>query len=81
MDGLKQFNDVYGHANGDKAIQKSADILQCITAKECVIARLNGDELVVFIYGADDDGKQTALCMNPKKTEEQDLPNIPVVEK
>ena len=29
LDGLKKFNDTYGHANGDKAIKKAAEILIC----------------------------------------------------
>lgn len=55
LDGLKQFNDTYGHANGDKAIKKAAEILTCISDKECYVSRLSGDEFAVFIYGADND--------------------------
>ena len=55
LDGLKQFNDTYGHANGDKAIKKAAEILTCISDKDCYTSRLSGDEFAVFLYGADDD--------------------------
>ena len=55
LDGLKQFNDTYGHANGDKAIKKAAEILTCISDKECFVSRLSGDEFAVFIYGASED--------------------------
>lgn len=55
LDGLKQFNDVYGHANGDKALKKAAEILSCVSRKECYIARLSGDEYAIFLYGAQQD--------------------------
>ncbi len=55
LDGLKKFNDTYGHANGDKAIKKAAEILTCISDKECYVSRLSGDEFAIFIYGAKDD--------------------------
>ena len=55
LDGLKKFNDTYGHANGDKAIKKAAEIITCISDKDCYAARLSGDEFAIFIYGAEDD--------------------------
>lgn len=55
LDGLKKFNDTYGHANGDKAIKKAAEIITCISDKDCYASRLSGDEFAIFIYGADDD--------------------------
>ena len=54
LDGLKQFNDTYGHANGDKAIKKAAEILTCISDKNCYVSRLSGDEFAVFIYGEEE---------------------------
>lgn len=55
LDGLKQFNDTYGHANGDKAIKKAAEILTCLSDKDCCVSRLSGDEFALFLYGADND--------------------------
>lgn len=55
LDGLKKFNDTYGHANGDKAIKKAAEILSCISDKDCYVSRLSGDEFALFLYGAEDD--------------------------
>ena len=55
LDGLKKFNDTYGHANGDKAIKKAAEIMTCISDKDCYAARLSGDEFAIFIYGAEKD--------------------------
>ena len=45
VDSFKKINDTYGHAEGDIALQKTADILRA-TAKEFggMVARLGGDE-------------------------------------
>lgn len=53
LDGLKQFNDTYGHANGDKAIKKAAEILCIVKDKDCYVARLSGDEFAIMIFGAE----------------------------
>ena len=55
LDGLKQFNDTYGHANGDKAIKKAAEILCSIKEEKSYVSRLSGDEYAIVIYGADND--------------------------
>lgn len=55
LDGLKQFNDTYGHANGDKAIKKAAEILNVVKDEYTYISRLSGDEFAIIIYGADGD--------------------------
>ena len=55
LDGLKQFNDTYGHANGDKAIKKAAEILSVVKDKNSYVTRLSGDEYSIIIYGADND--------------------------
>lgn len=54
LDGLKRFNDTYGHANGDKAIRKAAEIITYNMDENCYAARLSGDEFAIFMYGADD---------------------------
>lgn len=51
-DNLKGINDEYGHAGGDVAIQKSAEIIKNIKAEHKLVARLGGDEFEAFIYGA-----------------------------
>lgn len=51
LDGLKTFNDTYGHANGDKAIKKAAEIVSCIKENNIEACRLSGDEFACFIYG------------------------------
>jgi diguanylate cyclase (GGDEF)-like protein/PAS domain S-box-containing protein len=52
LDGLKEVNDVFGHATGDKLLIEVAHRLQA-SARGGVVARLSGDEFGLII-----DGKQ-----------------------
>ena len=54
LDGLKEVNDVFGHAIGDKLLIEVARLLQGL-ARGGVVARLSGDEFGLII-----DGKQPA---------------------
>jgi diguanylate cyclase (GGDEF)-like protein/PAS domain S-box-containing protein len=54
LDGLKEINDVFGHATGDKVLIQVAERLQA-SARGGVVARLSGDEFGLII-----DGKQPA---------------------
>jgi diguanylate cyclase (GGDEF)-like protein/PAS domain S-box-containing protein len=52
LDGLKEVNDVFGHATGDKLLVEVARRIQA-NARSGVVARLSGDEFGLII-----DGKQ-----------------------
>ncbi len=54
LDGLKEVNDVFGHATGDKLLVEVARRIQA-AARGGVVARLSGDEFGLII-----DGKQPA---------------------
>jgi diguanylate cyclase (GGDEF)-like protein/PAS domain S-box-containing protein len=54
LDGLKEINDVFGHATGDKLLIEVARRIQA-SARGGVVARLSGDEFGLII-----DGKQPA---------------------
>src|SRR6266571_1699671 len=54
LDGLKEINDVFGHATGDKLLIEVARRLQD-SARDGAVARLSGDEFGLII-----DGKQPA---------------------
>src|SRR6202167_2726926 len=50
LDGLKEINDVFGHAVGDKLLVEVARRLQT-SARGGVVARLSGDEFGLIIAG------------------------------
>ncbi len=57
LDGLKEVNDVFGHATGDKLLIEVARRMQSV-ARGGVVARLSGDEFGLII-----DGKQPTAGM------------------
>src|ERR1700687_316508 len=57
LDGLKEVNDVFGHATGDKLLIEVAQRIQT-SARGGVVARLSGDEFGLII-----DGKQPVSGM------------------
>lgn len=50
-DDLKKINDNYGHEYGDRYLHTIAETLTATAAPNHVVARLSGDEFVVFFYG------------------------------
>jgi two-component system, cell cycle response regulator len=61
MDGLKQINDTFGHADGSLAIKGVADILRQTFRQTDIIARLGGDEFVVLATNAGSGQKEIIL--------------------
>ncbi len=52
VDGLKQINDSFGHAAGDQALKRTAEILKNTFRDSDIIARLGGDEFAVLAIEA-----------------------------
>jgi len=48
VDGLKQINDKFGHAEGDLALVRAAQVLEKTFRDSDVIARFGGDEFAVL---------------------------------
>ena len=48
VDGLKKINDGYGHAEGDRALKKTSEVLVAVFRDTDVVARLGGDEFAVL---------------------------------
>jgi diguanylate cyclase (GGDEF)-like protein len=49
IDKFKEINDTFGHAAGDKVLQKVAQCLEDTFRKDDFIARFGGDEFVIMI--------------------------------
>jgi diguanylate cyclase (GGDEF)-like protein len=61
MDGLKQTNDTYGHAAGDKMICKAATIMKGAFRADDLVARTGGDEFTVLLPETDKAGLAAAV--------------------
>ncbi len=61
MDKLKQMNDAYGHAAGDEAICMIARALKNTRYDGSVCARIGGDEFLVFLPHATEEGAQAYI--------------------
>ncbi|MEW6077178.1 MAG: diguanylate cyclase [Thermodesulfobacteriota bacterium] len=48
LDGMKQINDLHGHAEGDLALIGAASILKNAFRESDIIGRIGGDEFAVF---------------------------------
>lgn len=55
LDKFKQVNDLYGHAEGDRALMLFAEQMQKSFRASDLFARLGGDEFVALLTNANDD--------------------------
>jgi len=51
LDGFKQLNDMFGHAEGDKTLVWAAGRIQEVIREIDMVVRLGGDEFVVILEG------------------------------
>ena len=61
LDGLKNLNDLHGHAAGDQALIHLTEVVKSLVRAEDIFGRLGGDEFVVFMPYSDQQGA-TALA-------------------
>ena len=54
LDRFKQINDTLGHAAGDAMLVHAAEVLRAQTDADMFVARIGGDEFVVFCTGRDE---------------------------
>ncbi|MBI4709706.1 MAG: GGDEF domain-containing protein, partial [Nitrospirae bacterium] len=59
VDNFKQINDTWGHQEGDRVLTETADILKETFRESDIIARIGGDEFVVFYAGTPYENFQT----------------------
>ncbi len=70
MDNLKIINDTYGHKEGDRVIVEAAHILKTTYRESDIIARIGGDEFVVFPIRIDGDEIETIISRLSDSIEE-----------
>ena len=61
VDGLKNINDNFGHAEGDQIIKRAAMALKNSFRGEDVVARIGGDEFAVILQNADEASVKEAI--------------------
>ncbi|MDD4295519.1 MAG: diguanylate cyclase [Ruminiclostridium sp.] len=49
INGLKMTNDIFGHSAGDELIKKSSEILKQACRQNDFVARIGGDEFIIFM--------------------------------
>jgi diguanylate cyclase (GGDEF)-like protein len=58
LDQLKQINDSFGHAEGNRAIVEAANVLRDCFRQSDILARLGGDEFAAFAIGTGDSNEE-----------------------
>lgn len=74
LDQLKRINDRFGHAEGDKAILATADILRRTFRESDILARYGGDEFLVLLVGATSDEAGLA-CARLERAFQAEVPS------
>jgi|GEM_PF-1003516 len=70
VDELKKTNDTYGHAEGDKLLLRTAEVLRITFRPEDIVARIGGDEFAVILPGVDSGVAQNIVNRLKSRLEE-----------
>lgn len=77
LDNLKYFNDTYGHEYGDKYIREAAVVLSTLNQHDALVARMSGDEFLMFIYGYSDKDEIRSLVRDVHKNLQDSYVTVP----
>jgi diguanylate cyclase (GGDEF)-like protein len=78
INGLKEANDLHGHAHGDRLIVQTAKLLGKAMRADDILARLGGDEFAVIMPRADAATAETVIARLRSSQAEQDAAETPV---
>lgn len=77
LDRFKDINDTWGHAAGDKALQKVAAELLSVTHNDATAARLGGDEFVLLLRTGREDAVNAADALRHAVARSTGVPGGP----
>lgn len=69
LNNLKYINDKYGHAMGDKVIEKLSSVLSAHSGDRCRVYRIGGDEFLMIIDNPEQEEAQTIIQAVQEKLE------------
>ena len=76
LDHFKQFNDHYGHQQGDQAIRQQADIMRQVFKRQTdILGRYGGEEFMAVIEGEDADRFELLAAEVLKQWQDRAVPN------
>jgi diguanylate cyclase (GGDEF)-like protein/PAS domain S-box-containing protein/putative nucleotidyltransferase with HDIG domain len=73
LDGFKEYNDKYGHSNGDAVLEKFAHVLMSSIRKSDLAFRYGGDEFAMILSGADSERARKIVQRTRAKWEKAPL--------
>ncbi|HCS74809.1 MAG TPA: hypothetical protein DIW17_13155, partial [Clostridiales bacterium] len=76
--GLKLVNDVFGHHEGDKLLQKIAKVLRSACRHEDIIARTGGDEFIILLPQVNREEAQAIVDRISRSCNEVEVSPIPL---
>ena len=62
IDNFKEVNDRYGHQTGDQILTQFAEVLKGSTPQDSILARIGGDEFVVYLESVTSEEDISAAC-------------------
>lgn len=68
LDEFKNVNDNFGHATGDAVLIETAHRLKMCIKSKGILARIGGDEFIVFLFNVKDQQQVQNICASIIKT-------------
>lgn len=75
VDFFKEYNDTYGHLEGDHILQIIAQVLKESVLNEGIVGRYGGDEFLIAIVQKNSEEIQQIICQMREKLEQKAIEN------